>query len=237
MAEILVKGVMTEDGVRKIDYNSLANLPVVDGVLSKNSTNAVQNNVVYSSVNALETKIETINSKFTESGAAADAEKLGGKDPSYYATADAVQAAQNTADEKAPIAHASPENTYGMGTSSNYGHVKLSDSTNSASEATAGVAASPKAVKAAYDLANAALPKSGGTMTNSVTFSSGGVILGDITNGASFRLSDAGVPIVSWMGVNNDPHTWTVSTLLAKLLVAPTDIKFDASTGTLDITL
>lgn len=39
-------------------------------------------------------------------------------------------------------------------TSSVLGHVKLSDSTSSTSAASAGVAATPKAVKAAYDLAN-----------------------------------------------------------------------------------
>ncbi len=57
---------------------------------------------------------------------------------------------------KAPTSHASTATSYGMGTASNYGHVKLSDSTSSTSTASAGIAASPKAVKAAYDLANAA---------------------------------------------------------------------------------
>ena len=57
---------------------------------------------------------------------------------------------------KAPTSHASTATSYGMGTASNYGHVKLSDSTSSTSAASAGIAASPKAVKTAYDLANAA---------------------------------------------------------------------------------
>ena len=57
---------------------------------------------------------------------------------------------------KAPTSHASSATTYGIGTSSNYGHVKLSDSTSSTSAASSGIAASPKAVKAAYDLANTA---------------------------------------------------------------------------------
>ena len=55
-----------------------------------------------------------------------------------------------------PTSHASTDTTYGIGTGSNYGHVKLSDATNSTSAASAGMAASPKAVKAAYDLANTA---------------------------------------------------------------------------------
>ena len=58
----------------------------------------------------------------------------------------------NTAlDGKAPTSHASSDTTYGKGTSSNYGHVKLSASTSSTSGAKSGVAATPSAVKAAYD--------------------------------------------------------------------------------------
>lgn len=57
---------------------------------------------------------------------------------------------------KAPVSHASTDNTYGIGTGDNYGHVKLSDSTISTSTASAGIAASPAAVKAAYDLASTA---------------------------------------------------------------------------------
>ena len=64
-----------------------------------------------------------------------------------------ANAAQTTANGKAPASHASTATTYGMGTGSNYGHVKLSDATNSTSAAGSGVAASPKAVKAAYDKA------------------------------------------------------------------------------------
>jgi hypothetical protein len=45
--------------------------------------------------------------------------------------------------------------------------VDLSDSTSSTSTTTA---ATPNAVKSAYDLANSALPKSGGTMTGAITF-------------------------------------------------------------------
>lgn len=88
---------------------------------------------------------------------------------------------------KAPTSHASTATTYGIGTGSNYGHVKLSDSTSSTSAASAGIAASPKAVKAAYDLANTAktnaamaqttadacLPLIGGTVTGAVTIQHG----------------------------------------------------------------
>ena len=52
-----------------------------------------------------------------------------------------------------PSSHASSSTTYGVGTSSNYGHVKLSDSTSSTSGVSGGTAATPSAVKAAYDKA------------------------------------------------------------------------------------
>ena len=58
----------------------------------------------------------------------------------------------------APTSHASTGTTHGIGTSSKYGHVKLSDSTSSTSDASSGVAASSKAVKTAYDLANSKAP-------------------------------------------------------------------------------
>ena len=58
--------------------------------------------------------------------------------------------------DKASTNHASTETTYGMGTGSSYGHIKLSDSVSSTSTASSGIAASPKAVKSAYDLANTA---------------------------------------------------------------------------------
>jgi hypothetical protein len=49
---------------------------------------------------------------------------------------------------------------------SSYGYTKLSSSTSSTSTS---LAATPSAVKSAYDLANAAMPKSGGTMTGTLT--------------------------------------------------------------------
>lgn len=67
-----------------------------------------------------------------------------------------TSAIQTQLNGKSPTSHASTATTYGIGTGSNYGHVKLSDSTSSTSAASAGIAASPAAVKAAYDLANTA---------------------------------------------------------------------------------
>lgn len=56
--------------------------------------------------------------------------------------------------EKAPTNHASTATTYGAGSNSNYGHVKLSDSTNTTSGVNGGIAATPTAVKAVYELAS-----------------------------------------------------------------------------------
>jgi hypothetical protein len=61
------------------------------------------------------------------------------------------------------------------------GAVQLSTATNSTSDA---LAATPSAVKSAYDLANAALPKSGGTMTGAINL--GGQSL---TNGIGHKVT------------------------------------------------
>lgn len=87
MSEKLVKKVMTKDGAASIDYLSLANLPTIDDTVISGSTNAVQSNAVY---NALEGKLDSMNGK------AADAYKLNGQLPEYYATASAVQTLTDT---------------------------------------------------------------------------------------------------------------------------------------------
>ncbi|HCX63439.1 MAG TPA: hypothetical protein DHU59_13520, partial [Clostridiales bacterium] len=53
---------------------------------------------------------------------------------------------------KAPTNHASTGTGHGVGTGSNYGHVKLSDSTGSTSGVSGGTAATPAAVKVVKDL-------------------------------------------------------------------------------------
>lgn len=57
------------------------------------------------------------------------------------------------------------------GTNAVWGVVKLLSSTSSSADSGSGVAATPKAVKSAYDLANAAMPKSGGTFTGAIQYS------------------------------------------------------------------
>jgi hypothetical protein len=62
---------------------------------------------------------------------------------------------------------ATPDISIQDGTTSQKGAVQLEDSTSSTSTTKA---ATPNSVKSAYDLANAALPKSGGSMTGQITF-------------------------------------------------------------------
>ncbi|MDO5310756.1 MAG: hypothetical protein Q4E94_02480, partial [Clostridia bacterium] len=78
-----------------------------------------------------------------------NAEKLGGQLPSYYATATAVNA-------KAPTSHASSASTYGVGTSSSYGHLKLAN--NLTTTTTSGYALNAAQGKALKDLIDAITP-------------------------------------------------------------------------------
>lgn len=55
-----------------------------------------------------------------------------------------IDGLQSTVNQKAPINHASTANTYGQGSSTNFGHLKVADSGSAA--ASSGTAASPKMV-------------------------------------------------------------------------------------------
>lgn len=55
-----------------------------------------------------------------------------------------------------PTSHASTNTTHGVGNATQYGHLKLSDATNSSSGVSGGVAATPAAVKTAKDAADTA---------------------------------------------------------------------------------
>lgn len=67
---------------------------------------------------------------------------------------------------RAPTNHASTATTYGTGSGSDYGHVKLSDSISSTSSASGGTAATPKAVKDALDEAKTYADGVAGGITN-----------------------------------------------------------------------
>ena len=69
-----------------------------------------------------------------------------------------TRAMEQVADAAAPVLHRSASETYGKGSSVYYGHVKLSDATDNTSGVSGGTAATPAAVKSAYDLAKAKAP-------------------------------------------------------------------------------
>ena len=75
---------------------------------------------------------------------------------------------------KAPTSHASSGTTYGVGTASSYGHVKLSDNADSSLGVDSGVAVTPKALAnaVAVDI-DAKLDKSGGVMTGLLVATAG----------------------------------------------------------------
>lgn len=78
---------------------------------------------------------------------------------------------------KAPTSHRSTSTTYGMATGTYYGHAKLSDATDDTSDASSGVAATPAAVKAAYDLANG---KAASSHTHAASSISAGTFTGRV---------------------------------------------------------
>jgi len=84
-----------------------------------------------------------------------------GDDPNFATTV------TNQIATKANTSHTSELSTYGAATTSLYGHVKISNAVTSSDQTKA---ATSYAVKKAYDLANAALPKSGGNLSNNIKF-------------------------------------------------------------------
>lgn len=66
-----------------------------------------------------------------------------------------------------PTSHTSTATTYGVGNATQYGHLKLSDATDSSSGVSGGVAATPAAAKAAKDAADAAMTKASTLATSS----------------------------------------------------------------------
>jgi hypothetical protein len=129
---------------------------------ANSATNATANITVPTKVSDLTNDVNFTSNTGTITGVTAGTGLTGGGTSGGVTLAVSYGTAAGTAcqgndsrlsNSRTPTAHASTATTYGAGTSSNYGHVKLSDSTSSTSAASAGIAASPKAVKAAYDKA------------------------------------------------------------------------------------
>ena len=81
-------------------------------------------------------------------------------------------ATQEALDSKASKSHASTTVNYGVGSASNYGHVRLYDGVDSAANMQSGIAATPKAVLTAYEKAVGAYNLANGKLDK--TFNSNG---------------------------------------------------------------
>ena len=82
-----------------------------------------------------------------------------------------INGLQTAVNGKAPINHASTANTYGQGSSTNFGHLKVAD--NGAAAASTGTAASPKMVTDQINALKAAIAPTALTAAKTVTYDSG----------------------------------------------------------------
>lgn len=107
---------------------------------------------------------------------------------------------QQLVNARAVTNHASTGTGYGTGNSSNYGHLKLSDAVNSTSGVNGGAAATPAAVKAAYDLAAG---KQANAIARTVTFNSGAtsrsISCSGVTASNHIILSPAPASFAQWV--------------------------------------
>lgn len=149
---------------------------------------------------------------------------------------------------RAPTSHASSATTYGKGTSSNYGHVKLSDATNgTTAAASGGTAATPKAVADALTAAKAYADSkadqnttytlsgslSSHKVTSTLTPSSGDATTSDFTLAAGTGIS---------LTDNTSTRTITIATTgeanqnaFSNVKVGSTTIAADAKQDTLEL--
>ena len=124
-------------------------------------------------------------------------------------------------------------------TTSVVGAVQLTDSTSSTSTTTA---ATPNSVKSAYDLGNAALPKSGGTMTGAITFAAGQTISGyaALATAQTFTAAQRGSVSALTDGATITPdfslsNNWSLALGGSRTLANPTNLTAGQS-GTIVIT-
>lgn len=82
-----------------------------------------------------------------------------------------INGLQTAVDKKAPINHASTANTYGQGSSTNFGHLKVTDSGSAA--ASSGTAASPKMVTDQINALKTAIAPIALTAAKNVTYGDG----------------------------------------------------------------
>lgn len=143
----------------------------------------------------------------------------------------------------APKNHASSANTYGVGNASLFGHVKLSDSVSSTSSVKGGFAASPKAVKTAYNKgvtalkqANDAMTKANDAMTKATTVFTGstpGLVPEATSSDARKTLLGNG----TWGVIEGDAAKMTLSSDLQLTADSPRSIVLTTTTTGLSVRL
>lgn len=117
-------------------------------------------------VSALESAVETHGTQIT------DVQKTADDALSLAKTNENdIDGLQTAVDGKAPTNHASTANTYGQGSSTNFGHLKVAD--NGADAASTGTAASPKMVADQINALKTALAPTALVAANTVNYSDG----------------------------------------------------------------
>ena len=120
------------------------------GISSLNDLKTNNKNSFLAAVNEISTKLTTeISDRMDENDSLSD--RINTETGERQAADMQLSARINAIGNKAPTNHASGATTYGVGNASNYGHLKLSDSTTSTSSTGSGIAATPKAVKTISD--------------------------------------------------------------------------------------
>ena len=133
----------------------------VDSAMSTTSANPLQNRVISNKVG-----VGSLSSDFTATN-----------------LTDAANELMTAMGGKAPTSHASSATTYGKGTSTNYGHVKISDSlTDTTPAATGGIVPSMKAVSDLNGAINAITPLDSSPTSGSTKAISGGAVFTALRN-------------------------------------------------------
>lgn len=135
-------------------------------------------------------------------------------------------------DARTPKSHAATATTYGSGTSSNYGHVKLTDTYSvdnpnaSTNGANTGIAASAYALQQAYNTLNSNLPFVNGSQTNKLKVCYGSISVQFDENGKTIiTLSDTFTHAVPIINIVNG-HSITNSGVSGNTLsITNTDLK------------
>ena len=124
-------------------------------------------------ISALESTVETHGKQITGvQKTANDALSLARTNEGGIAEAqNDIDGLQTAVDKKAPINHASTANTYGQGSSTNFGHLKVAD--NGAAAASTGTAASPKMVADQINALKSALAPTALIEAKTVNYSGG----------------------------------------------------------------